>query len=115
MLDVSTTWCGRCRELAADVELVQQEYDEYGFVYITILLENDYSQIPTIEELQEWGETYQIVSAPILTPEQDYRHILAPTGSYPRLIVLDKSLQVQNDNIFPHEPVVIAEQVESNL
>jgi len=67
VLDLSAMWCGPCQAGGAVAQKLQDDYEEQGFVLVTVLLDGYYSGIePTEEELQEWVTSHSITSSPVL-------------------------------------------------
>ena len=67
VLDLSAMWCGPCQAGGAAAQKLQDDYEEQGFVLVTVLLDGYYSGIePTEEELQEWVMSHNITSSPVL-------------------------------------------------
>ena len=111
LLDVSAEWCAPCRLLAEETEQTFQEYREDNFMYITLLAEDEFSQLPNQEVLEEWADEYSI-TAPVLADTVDHRPQLVPTGAYPRLILINQDLKVEKANITPAEDSRIREEIE---
>lgn len=111
LLDVSAEWCAPCRLLAEDTEHTYLEYKDDGFMYLTLLAEDEYSQLPSQEVLDEWANEYSI-TAPVLADTIDHRPQLVPTGAYPRLILINQDMKVEKANITPAEDSRIREEIE---
>ena len=58
LLDFSTMWCGPCHIAAADVNLVKETFPEIE--HITILIDNESGDPPTIDDVNKWKNYYQI-------------------------------------------------------
>ena len=115
LIDISSEWCAPCKELANEVEPTQQDYAEQGFIYLTILAEDNTSQLPNEDTLNKWASDHNIETVPVLGPKADYRSTLVPTGAYPRLILLNDKLTVIKSNIQPVEDRTIRAAIESAL
>lgn len=103
LFDISTLWCGPCRELAADAEAVYQEYKDQGFTYITVITESTTSAPPTTEELGEWAkfpaqndDPYDLITSPIIAdPDGESGTIEAVhAGSYPVALVIGRDMRI---------------------
>jgi peroxiredoxin len=85
LLDICTMWCGPCREEAATLAGLYQQYQDDGLVIITILTEDALNNPPTTDDQMTWAKTYKL-SFPVLgdpfwgahfayTGETDPKHI----------------------------------------
>jgi len=110
VLDVSAEWCAPCQELAEGVDHTWQEFKDQGFMYLTLLTEDNNSNIPNLEILQEWAEEYEI-TAPVLSDSEGYKVQMIPTGAYPRVILIDRNMNIKIDTINPATDEVIREAV----
>ncbi len=116
LFDISAEWCAPCKLLAEEVDATQSDYEDQGFIYLTLIAEPNASSDPvTLEVLEHWAEHNHITKAPVLRTEADYRPILVPTNAYPRLILIDRNMRVVNDNIFPQNDETIREKIVENL
>ena len=81
VLDFSTMWCGPCGTLAEDVDHTWKQFRDEGFMYITVLTQNDVSQIPDNEDLNTWVDTYDI-TAPVLSDVESYSNAILPNNAF---------------------------------
>ena len=58
LLDFSTMWCGPCHIAAAEVNLIKQEFPEIE--HVTILIDNEVGEPPTIDDVNKWKNYYNI-------------------------------------------------------
>ena len=63
------------------VDHTWKDYEDQGFMYLTILTEDLSSQIPSVEVLEKWASDFS-VTAPVLSDSEGYRTQLVPTGAY---------------------------------
>jgi thiol-disulfide isomerase/thioredoxin len=68
VVDVSTMWCGPCRELARHAEPLYQEYVDAGLIYVTVLPENVHGGEPTVDDLGLWADQYDLTSPVVADP-----------------------------------------------
>ena len=114
VIDVSTMWCGPCKTIASEVDDTWYDYKDDGFMYLTLLPENESGQVPSQDDLNEWADDYGI-SAPVLADDQGFGYQIEPNGRYPTLMVLDRELKVVEDRVEPAEDAVIRALIESEL
>lgn len=106
VLDISTMWCSPCRDLAEGLAETQEQYEDEGFMYITVLPENTHGEDPSQEDLNAWVEAFEIPSPVVADPEKDYSGPAVPDGSYPVVLVLDRELVVYRDVSPPTDAAV---------
>lgn len=104
LLDISTLWCGPCQDLAKHAESIYQEYKDQGFVYLTVIHENEVGRDPTTDDLTLWaglpatvpdGE-YDLITAPIIADPEGVSGSIGAVhnGSYPAALVIGRDLKV---------------------
>jgi peroxiredoxin len=54
IIDFSTMWCGVCVHIASEGDNFVARYGEENVVWLTVLVENEYGNPPTQEDLQRW-------------------------------------------------------------
>ena len=116
LLDISAEWCAPCRNLAEDTQETQDHYEDQGFIYVTLLGEDNNGDTPVSEEVLDlWAEDFGLTT-PVLSDMVDHRPELVgyPTSSYPRVLVIDRTMTVAVDNIIPQDSEVRA-AIESVL
>ena len=96
VLDFSAMWCGYCQKAAEVAQQIQD--DNPGVVWVTILLQNNYGQQPSLDELAEWAAAFEVTSSPILSGNTG---IIDQTGedgfnvkSWPGLVVIDRDMTI---------------------
>jgi thiol-disulfide isomerase/thioredoxin len=65
ILDISAVWCGPCRMAAKEVQLVQDQYTDYGLQYLTLLFEDISGNPPDVQDLKNWELLNNITTAPV--------------------------------------------------
>jgi thiol-disulfide isomerase/thioredoxin len=104
-IDISAVWCGPCNGLA---EWISGESDSYGFgsywpsvedkvhegevYWITILGQDNYGSIPSVEVLEAWYEDYPDDKVPVLadTEGADMANTYLE-GGWPTVYLLDEN------------------------
>ena len=100
LLDFSTGWCFPCKTAAATVQETQDLYEAEGFLYVTVMIEDDESQSTTLGFAQEWADTYGIATAPVL---QGSRHIIDYSSiegynltGWPTFYIIDRDMKLDS-------------------
>lgn len=114
LLDVSAEWCAPCQELAEGVDETWKEFESQGFMYLTLLTEDQFSEPPNQEVLEKWATDYSI-TAPVLSDTENYKQQLVPDGAYPRLILLNRNMEIVIDKVNPATEEVIQQVVHDEL
>lgn len=114
VLDVSAEWCAPCQELAKEVDEVWHTYKDRDVIYLTILTEDNSSEVPDQSVLEHWATQFS-VSAPVLADSEEYRNDLVPNGAYPRLYILNRQLEIVVDGLNPATDASIRAAIESEL
>jgi peroxiredoxin len=114
LLDVSTTWCGPCRVLAADAEETWHDYQDEGFVYLTLLAENESFEVPSQEDLEEWATDYGI-TAPILADSVGYAYEVEPNSGWPALVLIGRDMVIEVERVTPAEDATVRAAIEAAL
>lgn len=93
VLDVSTIWCGPCRELA---ETAQQTADAYGdqLQYVTVLQEDLDGDPPTTDDLQAWADVYGLTAPVLGDGTYEGTGDAIEQGQYPALLLIDTEMNV---------------------
>ena len=95
VVDVSTMWCGPCRELAEDVEETAEHYADDNVTYVTILTEDQDRNEPVVADLVEWADYYGITQPVLMDPKAFYSGSSLDGGAYPAIMVVDRSMTVR--------------------
>ena len=100
LLDFSTGWCGPCNRAAATVQEIQDLYDGAGFIYVTIMIEDNQQNPTTVEYAQQWADTYGIETAPVLLGSReliDYNSIEGyDLTSWPTFYIIDREMTLHS-------------------
>lgn len=114
VVDVSTMWCGPCAELADHVDETWADYKSQGFMYLTLLPEDNVAEVPDLEDLQRWASDHSI-TAPVLSDDAGISALITPNGEYPAIMVIDRDMTVAEDRVNPADDATIRALVESLL
>lgn len=114
VVDLSTMWCAPCRQIAGGIEETYEAYKDQGFIYLSVLSQNLDNQPPTLDDLVEWAEYYGI-TAPILSDDGSYTGQVVTDNSFPRLMVIDRTLRIANPNVQPIDDATVRKEVEAVL
>jgi len=107
VLDVSTMWCGPCQTLAQDLEETYQHYLADDVVYVTLLPENlTYSEM-SAEDVTYWKDSFGI-TAPVLADVDGWAYQIEPEQSWPRILVVDRTMTVRQDDVEPYDDAIRA-------
>ena len=66
VLDFSAGWCGPCRLAAQHAQEVQDQYNDTGLLYITVLIETAEGNVPTAKDVQAWAQEYGNTSSLVI-------------------------------------------------
>jgi peroxiredoxin len=115
VLDFSTMWCAPCAVLAEDVDETWKEYEDEGFMYLSVLSQDHVSQVPDLEELNKWADDHKI-TAPVLQDDAGYTDsVIPPGGAFPQIMLIGRDLRILDVSIEPAEDPSIRAAVEANL
>ncbi len=115
VLDHSTYWCAVCQTLAQDVDETWLEYEDQGFMYLSLLSQDLEGDVPGIDVLQEWAEYFDI-TAPILSDDAGIADIVVGSAEgFPRLQLIDREMHMVVDQINPTTDAQIREEIEAIL
>ena len=99
VIDFSTMWCGVCVNIAAEGDNLVAKYGEDNVIWLTVLIDNEYGEPPTQEDLQRWVNMANI-KIPVLAGDRSMIDYSAKTGypiaSWPTLVVIDKEMVLKH-------------------
>jgi hypothetical protein len=104
-LDVSTIWCAPCRELGSQTEDTWSTYRDQGFMYVTLLAQDNEGNPPDNDDLNAWGDTYGITSPILGDPGETYASAAVPDGQYPTTVMIGRDMKVR-ERVAPNDAAV---------
>lgn len=114
LVDISTMWCAPCRDLAAHTEETWQDYDDEGFVYLTVLQEDVEGEPVTPEDQVVWADAYGITSPVLGDPDKAGTGAAILQGQYPAVLVIDRDLVVV-ERVNPPDDASVRAAIEDAL
>ena len=119
LLDLSVMWCGPCNVAAQTQQSVQDQYEDQGFQYVTVLIAD--SQNDTVEDsdLDLWTTMHSITSAPVLRGSRELLQSSGlsygfPASSWPTFVIIDREGYLAF-GMYGYSESMIIEEIESNL
>ena len=113
-IDVSTMWCGPCRGLAAEVDATWADYRDQGFMYLTLLPQDQAGEVPDNADLNAWADQFGI-TAPVLSDDEGWSYQIVPDNTYPRIMIVGRDMRVLVDQVTPAEDTAIRAAIEAAL
>ena len=96
ILDFSTAWCGACMGAAVTVQEFQDKYGPENVIWVTVLLQDVYGQLPTVYHADEWAKAFGIKTSPVLVANKDIFPIVSDEGygvsSLPTIVIIDRNM-----------------------
>jgi peroxiredoxin len=97
LFDVSTLWCGPCQLLGADAESTYQKYKDQGFVYVTVIQQDNYGAPAKPQDVQAWADGFAITAPVLGDPDAKTTPALEVIGgiaSFPGVLLVGRDLKV---------------------
>lgn len=93
VLDISTSWCGPCQQLATGVQETADSYADDGLTYITLLAQDVNHETPDEADLDDWADYFGIVE-PVVADVEGYYETPIPTDAFPGVWVIGRDMRV---------------------
>ena len=100
LLDFSAMWCGVCQNIGVHAQEYTEEFGDYDFIWVTILIDNFQGSPPTEIEIDSWCDTHGIEDSPVLSGD---RSMIDGTGeagwpisSWPTIVIIDREMKISN-------------------
>lgn len=113
VVDISTMWCAPCQDLAHGVQATADAFAADGLVYVTVLPENIHNEVPTVDDLAYWANSFHITS-PVLSDGENWYAGAVVEASFPQVMVLNERLEICKRDIAANDAAVEA-AIESCL
>jgi hypothetical protein len=110
LLDVSTIWCGPCRNLAVFTEETWTEYKDDGFIYLTVLQQDNEGDPPDNDDLLFWADSFGI-TAPVL---DDGQMTTVDRDQWPTVMTIGRDMKVKRI-IDPPDDAGVRDAIEALL
>ena len=102
VVDLSTMWCGPCQAAGSTAQAIQDDYEDQGFILVTVLIDGYAPTIePTEDELQEWATLHNLTTSPVLLGSRE--KMLDKTaingysiGGFPTYYYIDRDMRFYN-------------------
>jgi peroxiredoxin len=94
LLDVSTMWCAPCQTIAADAEETWRDFEDQGFVYVTVLHEDEHNEPPDLEDVNRWADAFGITAPVLADPDRSGTGSSVTQGQYPSMMVIGRDMVV---------------------
>ena len=100
LLDFSTMWCYYCNIAAMAEPEIAKLFEDKGFVWVTVLVENKEFKRPSCSDLRKWVSLYNIKS-PVLSGEKNLLDFTDDgidegykCGGYPTFVIINKDFKI---------------------
>jgi hypothetical protein len=99
LIDFSTMWCYYCQVAATHTQSMQDQYGQYGFQYVTVLIEDNYGNTVEQSDLEYWVDTFEITTAPVLAGDRSLIDLTAengyPISGWPTFVLINREMVLE--------------------
>jgi peroxiredoxin len=115
LLDISTMWCAPCQELAGHTQETFDDYEDQGFMYLTVLHQDVEAEEPDGADLNEWAETFGI-DAPVLADPFGVEGTIdaVRAGSYPAVFSISREMVIEQ-RLEEFDDITVRDAIEDIL
>jgi thiol-disulfide isomerase/thioredoxin len=93
LLKRSAGWCGACRSAEPELVALYNDFKDQGFMAVTLMLEDDDSEVPSVEFNMAWAEQYG-AKHPIVIDDEGYGGRFERDGGIPSYMLLDRGARI---------------------
>jgi peroxiredoxin len=104
----SAMWCGPCQQEAPDMQALYQEYEDRGFIVITLLGEDMSGRTPDQGDLQDWADMAGITHPVVADANWNVtaRYLRSSSFSIPTMSLLGEGAEVLERDTWVSETTV---------
>jgi len=99
LIDFSTMWCYYCQVAGTHAQRMQDQYGQYGFQYVTVLIEDNYGNTVEQSDLEYWADTFEITTAPVLAGDRSLVDLTAengyPISGWPTFVLINREMVLE--------------------
>jgi hypothetical protein len=78
---------------------MQDQYGQYGFQYVTVLIEDNYGNTVEQSDLEYWVDTFEITTAPVLAGDRSLIDLTAengyPISGWPTFVLINREMVLE--------------------
>ena len=116
MLVFSAAWCGPCKDLAKDVQAIQDTAPDEIQVIELLIENNDYgSGVVEIPDQMKWATDYGMISVPVLDADSssganEWSYFYDRDGGIPTTVMIGPDMEIINVDRNRHDPTRYLEE-----
>lgn len=114
LVDISTMWCAPCQALAKHTEETWHDYQDQGFVYITVLQADVEGGAVDPEDIQVWADTFGITAPIVEDSSTEATGSAIQQGQFPAVLVVGRDMEVV-ERVNPVEDAAVRAAIERAL
>jgi thiol-disulfide isomerase/thioredoxin len=101
VLDFSAMWCGYCQKAGLVAQEIQDKHINDNVIWVTILLQNNHGQQPTLKDLNIWADEFEMSSSPVVSGNSEIIDTSAKDGynvnTWPGLVIIDRDMKIVHE------------------